>query len=130
MTRFSILALAAVTVALLAVGPAAAQAPDWSLRPDDRRFDADAVAAAVTGRVLTFHDGGESNFPAGGAYSYTYAPDNGGGTQFGTWAARRDGRICIAYRNGRARCDLYVFADGRIVVLTEAGGRFPVRAME
>lgn len=114
--------------AILAAGPAAAQ--DWALRSTDERFDAAALEAAVTGRTLTFHDDGQSRFSAGGAYSYTYSAANGGASQFGTWSAGPDGIICIAYRNGRARCDMYVRADGRLVVLTEDGGRFPVRSAD
>jgi len=114
-----------ILILICSAGPALAQ--EWSLRPTDTRFDAASVAAAVRGQRLVFYDDGESRFSAGGAYSYTYAPQNGGGTQFGTWAAGEDGVICIAYRNGWSRCDMYVEADGRLVVLTEDGGRFPVR---
>ena len=105
--------------------PATAQ--DWDIRPTDGRFDAEGVAAAVTARVLTFYDDGQSRFSPGGAYSYTYSAANGGSSQFGTWEAGEDGQIWIAYRNGLSRCDLYVEADGRLVVLTEDGGRYPVR---
>lgn len=107
------------------VAPASAQ--DWSLRASDERFDIAALEAEVTGRTLTFYDDGQSKFSAGGAYSYTYSASNGGGSQFGTWFAEPEGVICIAYRNGLSRCDMYVRADGRLVVLTEEGGRFPVR---
>ena len=108
--------------------PASAQ--DWGLRDTDERFDAEGLDAAVTGRTLTFFDDGQSKFSAGGAYSYTYSIVNGGGSQFGTWSAEPGGIICIAYRNGFSRCDMYVRADGRLVVLTEDGGRFPVRREE
>ena len=102
-------------------------AQDWNIRPTDSRFDRETVAVAVTGRTLTFYDDGVSRFSAGGAYSYTYSEVNGGGSQYGTWEPGEDGIICIDYRNGFSRCDMYVEADGRIVVLTEEGGRFPVR---
>lgn len=105
-------------------------AQDWALRASDERFDATGIEAEVTGRTLTFYDDGQSKFSAGGAYSYTYSMANGGGSQFGTWSASPDGIICISYRNGFSRCDMYVLADGRLVVLTEEGGRFPVRPDE
>ena len=38
-----------------------------------------------------------------------------------------DGIICIVYRNGFDRCDMYVRSGGRLVVLTEDGERYPVR---
>jgi hypothetical protein len=102
-------------------------AQDWGLRDTDERFDAAGIEAEVSGRTLTFYDDGRSKFSAGGAYSYTYSIVNGGGSQFGTWSAEPDGIICISYRNGFSRCDMYVRASGRLVVLTEDGGRFPVR---
>lgn len=109
--------------------PAVAQ--DWALRATDDRFaDAEGLVDAMTGRTLTFYDDGQSKFSAGGAYSYTYSSANGGGSQFGTWSAGAEGIICIAYRNGLSRCDMYVRADGRFVVLTEDGGRYPVRPEE
>lgn len=119
---FMILGLVGLTT------PAIAQ--DWALRATDERFDAAGLEAAITGRTLTFFDDGQSRFSAGGAYSYTYSIANGGGSQFGTWSAGAEGMICIAYRNGFSRCDMYVRADGRLVVLTGEGGRFPVRPEE
>ena len=113
--------------AALCLVTSGACAQDWNLRGGDAAYDAESLAAAVTGRELVFYDDGRSKFSAGGSYSYTYSPANGGGTQFGTWEAREGGMICIAYRNGLARCDKYVEAGGRLVVLTEDGGRFPVR---
>lgn len=120
-------AILAAALALSGVSaPAAAQ--DWALRETDARFAGpESVAQAVAGQTLTFYDDGQSRFSVGGAYSYTYSEANGGGSQFGTWEARDEGIICIAYRNGFSRCDMYVEADGRIVVLTEEGGRYPVR---
>ena len=109
---------------------APASAHDWNLRPDDTPFDAAGLAAAVTGLELVFFDDGRSRFSAGGSYSYTYSALNGGGSQFGTWDAREGSVICIAYRNGFDRCDMYVQDGARIVVLTADGGRFPVREVQ
>lgn len=102
-------------------------AQEWAVRPSDGRFDQAAIEAAVSGRVLTFYDDGQSRFSPDGAYAYTYSALNGGSSQFGEWQAAEDGLICIAYRNGMRRCDMYVLAEDRLVVLTEDGGRYPVR---
>ena len=78
----------------------------------------------LAGRTLTFYDDGRSKFSAGGAYSYTYA---GGDSAFGTYSIAHDGSICIAYRNGFSRCDLYVHSGDRLILITEEGERYPVR---
>ena len=105
-------------------GPALAA--EWTLRPGDTPFTAhDAVT--LEGRTLTFYDDGRSTYEADGVYSYTYAPVNGGGTAWGDYSVMPDGSICIAFRNGLARCDLYVRSGDRLVLITEAGERYPVR---
>ncbi len=86
-----------------------------------------AELGALEGRVLTFYDDGQSLYSAGGAYSYTYAADNGGGTAFGTFAVAADGSICTDFRNGFRRCDLFVHSSGRLVLINEKGERYPVR---
>lgn len=112
---------------LLTLFPFCASAQDFALRDGDVPLDPAALAEAVTGRTLIFYDDGQSRFSAGGAYSYTYSAANGGGTQFGTFTVMGDGIICILYRNGADRCDMYVRSGGRLTVLTEEGARFPVR---
>ena len=114
-----------VLLAFLAL-PAAAQ--DYALRESDQRFDVPGLAEAITGRTLTFFDDGASRFSAGGSYSYTYGMRNGGGSQFGTFTVMPGGIVCILFRNGFDRCDMYVRARGQIVVLTEDGERYPVRS--
>lgn len=121
MTRFAF---------FLALWPLPSAAQDFALRDGDQMFTRAALAEAVTGQTLTFYDDGQSRFSAGGSYSYTYAPVNGGGTQFGTFAVMEDGIICIVYRNGWDRCDMYVRSSGRLVVLTQEGERYPVRPAE
>lgn len=103
--------------------PVAAQ--DWAVRSTDTVMDRGAVLDLIEGRTLVYFDDGQSKFSPGGAYSYTYA--NGGGSAFGRFDVAQDGTICIAYRNGHARCDRYVQNAGRFVMLTEAGERFPIR---
>lgn len=110
---------------LFAALPATAQ--DWATRSDDRLFTPDTLFAAVDGQQLTFFDDGQARFMPDGAYSYTLSEINGGATQFGRYEITEDSQVCVLFENGLGRCDLYVFASGRIVVLTEDGGRFPVR---
>ncbi len=101
-------------------------AADWVTRPGDVPLDPDELDA-LAGRTLTFYDDGRSKYSAGGAYSYTYSAVNGGGTAFGTYSVAEDGSICVQYRNGFDRCDLYVRNNGRLILITEKGERYPVR---
>lgn len=107
--------------------PASLWGQEFAVRDGDERFDIAGLTDAVTGRTLVFYDDGVSKFSAGGAYSYTYSEVNGGGTQFGAFTVMADGIICILYRNGFDRCDMYVRSNNRLVVLTETGERYPVR---
>ena len=99
----------------------AAQA--WDLRPGDRAVN----PGNLIGRTLTFYDDGVSTYSAGGSYSYTYSAANGGGTAFGTFVAQPDQSVCVAFRNGFSRCDIYVRNGERLVLITETGERYPVR---
>ncbi|WP_420586238.1 hypothetical protein [Ruegeria sp.] len=114
MTRFMIFAL------LIA---APVQAADWPVKPGDVPLSPEELEA-LEGRTLTFYDDGQSKYSAGGAYSYTYAS---GQSAFGTYSIAEDGSICIAYRNGFSRCDLYVRSGDRLILIDEKGDRYPVR---
>jgi len=98
----------------------------WPLRSGDVVLDDAALARIADGGSLTYFDDGVSRFSAGGAYSYTYA-DNGG-TAFGRFRVEGAGRICIDFRNGFGRCDMYVRNGDRLILLTEQGDRFPVKS--
>ena len=82
------------------------------------------VIELTAGHVLTFYEGGQSRYSVGGAYSYSY---KSGATAFGNFEVGAEGDVCIAFANGRTRCDRFVRSHGRFVLLTESGGRFPVR---
>ncbi|TMM52961.1 hypothetical protein [Sulfitobacter sabulilitoris] len=110
---------------LIAVLPMPAFAQDWALRAGDVPLSRPQVVALTTDATLTFYDDGQSRFGSGGGYSYTYA--DGGGTARGNYRVEEDGTVCIAYENGRSRCDRYVQSGGRLVMLTERGLRFPLR---
>jgi len=113
---------------VLALVASTATAQDWNLRDTDQVLDAEALGLIADGGALTYFDDGVSLFSAGGAYSYTYA--NNGGTAFGRFRLAGEGQICIDYRNGFSRCDMYVRNGGRLVLLTENGERFPIKIEE
>ena len=113
---------------ILALMASTATAQDWNLREADQVLDADALGLIADGGSLTYFDDGVSLFSAGGSYSYTYA--NNGGTAFGQFRVAGDGQICIDYRNGFSRCDMYVRNAGRLVLLTEDGERYPIKREE
>jgi len=100
-------------------------AQEWSLRRPDILLDQHSAQALTAGSMLIFQDDGRSKFSVGGAYSYTYAED--GSTEFGIFRVEHDGRVCIDLRNGTERCNIFVRNDGLLVMLTEQGGRFPIR---
>jgi len=116
--RFAALAL------LLGIA-ASASAQDWALRQGDVPLTARELDAFAHGVTLTYRDEGTAKFSAGGSYSYTYG--HGGGVSFGNFEVKKDGRVCINFRVGRDRCDLYVRRNGVVVMLSETGEHFPVR---
>lgn len=83
--------------------------------------------ATLLARSLTFYDDGVSRYSPGGSYSYTYSALNGGGTAFGTYQIEADNSLCVLFRNGFDRCDLFVRNAGRLVLITQQGERYPVR---
>ena len=107
--------------ALLSASPLSAA--EWALKPGDVPLTFEELNG-LAGRTLTFFDDGRSKYSAGGAYSYTYAS---GDAAFGTYSIAEDGSVCIAYRNGFSRCDLYVRSGERLVLIDEKGDRYPVR---
>lgn len=112
---------ALIALCLIAASPA--ESAEWNTMPGDGRLGAEALAARVAGNTLRFHDGGVSQFFAGGRYSYTY---EGGGTWWGIYEVKDDGSICVTFETGQARCDLYVERKGGLVLITEKGLRFPI----
>lgn len=113
-----------LTLALIVASASIAVAEPWALRESDRVLSRDEVTALTFEQTIEFFDDGQSRYFADGAYSYTYAS---GAQAFGRYAIADDGTVCIQYQNGFSRCDRYVEASGRIVLLTENGLRFPIR---
>ena len=109
---------------LLLCLPAAAGAEGYRVLAGDEGLSRAEVVAATEGRTLVFYDDGRASYAVGGAYSYAYAS---GATAYGRFDIAEDGEVCVVFRNGRDRCDRFVRSNGRLVLLTQAGGRFPVR---
>ena len=109
---------------LLIASPAFADTFD--LRDGDARLDREALIARLSGQVLTFYDNGKSRYYTDGRYSYTYFGDERESAG-GYWDVTEDGRVCVEFITGHARCDVFVTSGGRLVLLDEKGDRYPVR---
>jgi len=110
-------------VLFAAVSPVLAQ--DWNLRKADVLLDRAGAEALTAGNTLTFIGDGEARYSVGGSYSYTFEDDSD--TIFGIFRVEPDGRVCVDFRDRLRRCDFYVVNDSVLLMLTEKGGRFPVR---
>lgn len=108
----------------LMLWPATLWAEGFAALEDDVVLSRAEVVEMTAGSALEFYEGGLSLYSVGGSYSYTYA---GGGTAFGSFEIGADGTVCIAYRNGHSRCDMFVRSHGRLVMLTADGQRFAIR---
>ncbi|MDX8346768.1 hypothetical protein SLH49_02105 [Cognatiyoonia sp. IB215446] len=117
--------LCSLFVCLVAASSGVSQ--PFETRASDTVLDAKALSALILGRELEFYDGGKSRYSPGGSYSWTYSAENGGGSWFGTHFIDADGTVCIDFRTLRGRCDKFVQAGDRLILLTEDGQRFPVR---
>ena len=112
---------------LLVLIPFGAQAQDLAPRESDVLLDQTEMIEDVVGQTHEFFDGGQSFFSISGSYSYTY-PD--GGIAYGRWDIPNDvapGVICTYFRHGFSRCDRYVRSNGRLLLITDSGDRFPIR---
>ena len=99
-------------------------AQEWQGRAGDQGFAPEALQDHLSGQVLEFFDGGQSRYDADGRYLWSYA---GGGDWYGTWEVSQDSVVCVTFVTEVTRCDRIVQNDGRTVVLTADGQRFPVR---
>lgn len=100
-------------------------AQEWKLRPGELSLNYEQATELTTNRTLDFFDYGQSKYSVGGAYSYSF-PDEGG-TQFGVFEVRRDSSVCVNFRSGEHRYNLYLKSRGLLFMLTEEGDRFPVK---
>jgi hypothetical protein len=115
------------SVALLSVllaGAATAQTLDT--RDGDTLIASTDLDARLRGQELVFLDDGVSHFYNDGRYTYAY--DMGaGGYAYGYFEVAEDSTVCIAFLNGFSRCDAFVENNGRLVLITGDGDRFPIR---
>lgn len=115
-----------IVLLALALLPSALTAQQWSPRTDDSLLDRSALDTRLRGGTITFFDDGQSRFFEDGRYTYTYA--NNGGTAYGYFTVNENSTVCVSFVTGASRCDMYVVdAAQRLVVITEAGDRFPTR---
>ena len=115
--------LAALFIALAT--PAMAQ--DFNIRATDTVPTRAALSETILDRDLEYFDGGISRYATGGDYAWTYAQNNGGGVHTGIHDIRDDGVVCVTYDAGAQRCDMFVMAGERLVLLTDDGQRYPLR---
>ncbi len=104
-------------------------AQTFAPKTTDRVLDSAAMSRDVVGRTHQFFDGGISFYSVSGTYTYTYSD---GGRAYGTYQLSEDGAdgvVCSAFANGFSRCDMYVHDGTRLVLITEQGDRFPVKAV-
>lgn len=109
---------------ILAVLAAPAMAQD-GIRPSDAILDRAAMSELLTNRVVEFYDGSKSRYGTDGHYGYTYTDD--GPVWAGQFEVFDESRVCVDFDNGSRRCDQFVQAGDRVVLITEDGLRFPVR---
>ncbi len=103
----------------------AVSAQEWAERVGDKRLSQMSLRLYLVGQTVTFYDDGQSQYFEDGAYTYTYAGSER--VAHGQYELHEQGKVCVSFANGFARCDLFVKAMDRIVLLTEKGERFPVR---
>lgn len=111
-----------LTAALICLsGAAEAQ----GLRDSDTLLTEAQMAETLSGHIVEFYDGSKSRYRADGRYSYTYTDDTE--PFLGTYALRDGSTVCVLFDNGFERCDTYVRAGERLVLIIADGTRFPVR---
>lgn len=112
-----------LTLAIL-TGPALGQSVDT--RPGDILIPSADLDDRLRGQELIFFDDGVSHFYNDGRYTYAY--DMGeGGYAYGYFEVAQDSTVCINYVNGFTRCDAFVENEGRLILITRDGDRFPIR---
>ncbi len=98
------------------------------LRDSDRVLDRTELLARLSGNLVTFFDDSTALYAADGLYAYRYRPQDP--DWFGQYRAGEAGEVCVTFENGRDRCDTYVDAGGRLVLITTDGLRFPAKSVE
>ena len=107
-----------------AASTGAALSADWNIRPGDTVLSEPMLNERLSNSEITFFDGGKSVYGPDDAYAYVYA---GGEPIPGTYHIANDGVVCVDFKNGWSRCDLYVINGEKLYLITEEGDRFPVK---
>jgi hypothetical protein len=115
------------TLALLSVLlPGASLAQTLDTRDGDSLIVAADLDTRLRGQEIIFFDDGVSHYYNDGRYTYAY--DMGeGGYAYGYFRVSADSTVCIDFVNGLSRCDAFVENDGRLILITRDGDRFPIR---
>jgi hypothetical protein len=95
------------------------------VRATDQVLNATEMHDLLNGQMLEFFDGSKSHYAADGTYSYTYTDDGPAWT--GAFEVFDNSEVCVDFDNGSRRCDQFVLANDRTVLVTTDGLRFPVR---
>lgn len=95
------------------------------VRPTDAKLSQAEMIDLLSGQMVEFFDGSKSRYGADGRYAYTYTDD--GPSWTGTFRMEDDSVVCVDFDNGTSRCDRFVRAGERVVLIIEDGTRFPVR---
>lgn len=117
----------ALLITALATPAGQAGATEWQTKEGDRLLDRDELETILRGHEVEFHDGSRASYGADGSYGYLYAGDDS--AHAGRFETGEDSAVCVTFENGAARCDLYVMNGARLILITESGLRFPVRAI-
>lgn len=103
--------------------PVAAQ----GIRDDEKTLNIIELDGALSGQAVEFYDGSKARYMSDRGYSYTY--QEGEPPFVGTYEPRDDSQVCVEFDNGFSRCDMYVMAGERLVLIIADGTRFPVRTV-
>lgn len=95
------------------------------VRTTDTKLDEAAMTQLLSGSLVEFFDGSKSRYGTDDRYAYTYTDD--GPEWTGTYRVEPDSVVCVDFDNGSSRCDRFVQAGERLVLIIEDGTRFPVR---
>ena len=95
------------------------------LRDSDVALTRAELTEILSDQVLEFYTDGLATYWADGRYDYRYEP--GGQRVPGHYEINDDSTVCTAFLTGFQRCDYFVRANERIVMIIENGERYPVR---
>ncbi|MEP2782905.1 MAG: hypothetical protein ABJO67_00240 [Pseudoruegeria sp.] len=118
--RYLLLFLCFATIATAQTTP--------GIRDNDALLSKADLAAALSGNVVRFYDGGAASFSTDGRYAYKY--DSGEQVWSGVYQIGAASEVCVEFDNGFSRCDVYVEDGNRLILITDKGDRFPVKSVE